>query len=383
MNNTTVKKPISADEVKVKKRDLDRESVESAEEHNQKISKRKTEKAELQEEEKESKNYFGVSSLESMYAKRPPEVVMTESNFKLPFPKKGMTILAAKTNHGKTAFLVNVASEFIKQEKRVLFVTLEEEDNQILYKLMNCLCYETLKDSRKNTMSFLTENILRSDEATPTPIIESKKQIDELYANNFYISQPMTKQQRTAEGVVESIKKIFESKGYFDFVMIDYIQKIKADKAKGTRQIEIQDISDRVQTAAKELDTSITLGAQLGRGIESPDDMSIENIREANDIAQDADLVYLLWNYGHAEDNKSLHKKEIKRNGDVTYESTPYTKKIDEGVVEIKCSKFRNSSGWIGKSIVCSQQGSFVYKECVIESGDKNPNKSNDEPTRF
>lgn len=79
-------------------------------------------------------------------------------------------------------------------------------------------------------------------------------------------------------------------------------------KIKGryqTRQIEIQKISERVLETAKKLSLPIILGAQLGRDRDRKDKVRLDNLREAGDIEQDANLVIGLYNEAmeKAQDN--------------------------------------------------------------------------------
>jgi replicative DNA helicase len=101
--------------------------------------------------------------------------------------------------------------------------------------------------------------------------------------NQFSISEILT-----------SIRKEHKENG-LKFVFIDYVQLIKTDSKKGTRYLEIAEITRDLKLLAKELKIVIIILAQLGRGSISKDEPGLEDLKESSSIADDSDTVILLY----------------------------------------------------------------------------------------
>lgn len=86
--------------------------------------------------------------------------------------------------------------------------------------------------------------------------------------------------------------------GKLDYVVVDYLQLMKGDKAKyGTRQEEISDISEDLKNMAKEFSIPMLSAAQLSRQLESRADKrpQLNDLRESGAIEQNADIVTFLY----------------------------------------------------------------------------------------
>jgi replicative DNA helicase len=103
---------------------------------------------------------------------------------------------------------------------------------------------------------------------------------------------------------IQKFPKIIESlkvKVPLGCVFIDYIQKIKNKQRFGTRQLELANTSNIILETAKRYSIPIILGAQLGRDKESKNKVKLDNLREAGDLEQDANLVLGLHNQAMEE----------------------------------------------------------------------------------
>ena len=89
-----------------------------------------------------------------------------------------------------------------------------------------------------------------------------------------------------------------QSKKEVAAVFIDYVQKLNTEEERVNRQQEIQRICHTLLSTAldKRVATSIILGAQVNRNVTSFDTLTLDNMREAGDIEQDANLVLGIWN---------------------------------------------------------------------------------------
>jgi replicative DNA helicase len=81
-------------------------------------------------------------------------------------------------------------------------------------------------------------------------------------------------------------------------VFIDYVQKLTTEEERVNRQQEIQKICQTLLSTALDTraGTSIILGTQVNRNVTSLEERTLDKMREAGDIEQDANLVLGIWN---------------------------------------------------------------------------------------
>jgi len=79
-------------------------------------------------------------------------------------------------------------------------------------------------------------------------------------------------------------------------VFIDYVQLIHKKGSRLQRKDEIKEICEELMEVAVETGLPIVLAAQLNRSTKSPLEMTVQNIAEASDIEQSANVVMLIWN---------------------------------------------------------------------------------------
>jgi replicative DNA helicase len=103
-----------------------------------------------------------------------------------------------------------------------------------------------------------------------------------------------SKKKELEEDKPEKVKKVKEVAAVF----IDYVQKLSTEEERVNRQQEIQRICQTLLTTAldKRVTASIILGSQVNREVISFDTLNLDNMREAGDIEQDANLVLGVWN---------------------------------------------------------------------------------------
>ena len=131
---------------------------------------------------------------------------------------------------------------------------------------------------------------------------KTQKEIGEYFSEKYAygISQvenfklKMIDNQFSISEILTSIRKEHKENG-LKFVFIDYVQLIKTDSKKGTRYLEIAEITRDLKLLAKELKIVIIILAQLGRGSISKDEPGLEDLKESSSIADDSDSVILLY----------------------------------------------------------------------------------------
>jgi replicative DNA helicase len=218
------------------------------------------------------------------------------------FQTRALSTIVACTNHGKTAMLLNIAEDLLRQGKRVCFVTLEEEAQEIYFKLASIYCNDYIDQNIGNQSDFLKKVVkYQNQEVTYNQnLMEHYKEFENYLTSSklAILDVPMIK----IGELYQELQNLLNFEPY-DVILIDYIQKLEPDKQGGNRQLELQSITKRLPILARELNTAVVVGCQFNRETQDPKQMKVAGIREAGDIAQDSQTVLGLWNYNHTTDN--------------------------------------------------------------------------------
>jgi DNA primase catalytic core len=221
----------------------------------------------------------------------------------LMIPQEAITIVAGRPSHGKTTFLLNLFLNMINlyPAKTFLFFSYEETRKQLSLKILNILS-QHMVNQKQNLHQ--VENYLKFKYKDSYELEKGKQKLKELTETSrlWVIDEPFY--------INQLVNQIAYLKERYDIgaVFIDYIQKIKINGKFSTRQIELQKISENILEAAKRLSLPIILGAQLGRDKESKNKIRLDNLREAGDIENDANLVIAINNEA-MEKAQSLNEK--------------------------------------------------------------------------
>jgi replicative DNA helicase len=225
-------------------------------------------------------------------------------------PMGGIAIVAGRTSHGKTTFLLNICLNMIDiyPDKAFLFFSYEENSRQVALRILNTLSGKVITDTYSNY--YQLENYLRGDNTSRPEIEAGKDRLREITENGklWIIDEPY---------YIAELTKIIANLGdKYDVgaVFIDYIQKIKVREKYATRQLALQDISKRILEVSNKLSLPIILGCQFGREESNTKKKTVrlDNLREAGDIEQDANIVLGLWNPATKIDEKQKDKIDIR-----------------------------------------------------------------------
>ncbi|MBF0402296.1 MAG: hypothetical protein HQL90_16220, partial [Magnetococcales bacterium] len=221
-------------------------------------------------------------------------------------PNEALTIIGGRPSHGKTTVMLNMLMNMVQAEenngKAFFFFSYEETQTQLISKVINVLSETIIHTATPGRNLTYSEDYIKQDNTGILKITEAIakfKRYAEHEKTLWIIDEPFE--------IGALINTLSHIKERYDVgaVFIDYIQKIKSDGKFGTRQLELQDISVRLLDCAKSLSLPIILGAQLGRdpnaGKGKPEKIAkrvvrLDNLREAGDIEQDANLVLGVWN---------------------------------------------------------------------------------------
>lgn len=203
-----------------------------------------------------------------------------------------LIVLAGRPSMGKTALCLNLITNAVRQQKKVLFFSLETGVESIGTRLTQSLASITQQE---------IINIDRCPEANDRMLKAADwwaKRKDYLMLNT------------AGYHTVDSIKALCRRaklKNGLDMVVIDHAQLISAVGFKNDRVREMSYISRMLKQMAKELEVPVVLLSQLNRGVESREDKRprMSDLRESGSIEQDADVVMLIYRdaYYHPEGN--------------------------------------------------------------------------------
>ncbi len=229
-------------------------------------------------------------------------------------PNEAITIIAGRPSHGKTTFLFNLMLNMIKEEedKTFLFFSYEETRKQLALKIISNLSGDVLDDNQNLKQ---IENYFKGAHGDNSKLSGAK-----LTLENYFSGKRLNLVDTPYHvGDLADQLSLLNGQCNIGAVFIDYIQKVKIKGKYGTRQLELQKISEKILETAKTLSLPIVLGCQLGRDKEKRDKVRLDNLREAGDIEQDAHLVIGLYNEAM---EKAQDNNEILRDREVELKAT-------------------------------------------------------------
>jgi replicative DNA helicase len=213
------------------------------------------------------------------------------------FPTQ-LIIIGARPSVGKTAFALNVCMNLLKQQKKVLFVTLEMSEEELIERLI-CMLTGINSLRLKNPKILTKTEEQKIDDATFI-LKEFKLEICKVFT------------------VGEIAKKIDEVQGV-DLVIVDYLGLLKSSMPSQNKYTEISSISTSCKQLVMLKKTPMILLAQLNRVCEIEERMPrLSDLRDSGSIEQDADIVIFLHNKNEKKeilDNERKFYIAKQRNG--------------------------------------------------------------------
>ncbi len=218
--------------------------------------------------------------------------------------KSDLIIVAGRPAMGKTAFVLNIASNVAFNEKKTVAIfSLEMSREQLVTRIM-CAKAEVSMQSVKTGQIGEQELIKLSDE------------LENLSEGKIYIDD--------TAGVsavdIRSKCRRFKAQHGLDLIIIDYLQLMQSTKKTDSRTQEVSDITRALKILARELNVPIILLSQLSRAPEQRKDHTpiMADLRESGSIEQDADIIIMLYRpavYGETTENTTKVILAKHRNG--------------------------------------------------------------------
>lgn len=195
--------------------------------------------------------------------------------------KSDLILLAARPSMGKTALMVNLATNAaLKSKASVAVFSLEMSKNQLVQRILSSTAHV---DLQKIISGNLNEDEWLKVINTMPILSEMKIEIDDTAGISPLELKAKCRKLKIEKGL--------------DLIVIDYLQLMQIDGKSESRQQEISTISRNLKAIAKELEVPLIALSQLSRAPEARTDHRpiLSDLRESGAIEQDADIVMFLY----------------------------------------------------------------------------------------
>jgi len=241
------------------------------------------------------------------------------------FGKGDMIVIAARPAMGKTAFVLNIATNILRHNNGVAIFSLEMPAEQLMMRMLSAHASLPLQKIR---VGDLDDEEWQRMSASVDFFNRSKLFIDDDGVLNIH------KLRSKLRGLKSKHPEI-------SIAIIDYVQLMIGSSNKD-RQLEISEISRGIKMLARELEMPIIALSQLNRLVESRNDKRpmLSDIRESGAIEQDADLIMFIYRDAVYKEKEEKEKEKKAQSEGKEYKSD--FKPSDEEEAEIIIGKQRN-----------------------------------------
>lgn len=201
-----------------------------------------------------------------------------------------LCFIGARPSVGKTAISQNIIFNASKAGKKCLFISLEVDKRNVLYKFLSLSRSIPAWKIQKNILTHQDKEDLR----------ESKRELKEM---QIYVNDSSSLN-------ITQIKQIIKNqieKNPVDLVVVDYVQIIKGVDTKWKNESSaIKENTTMLKALAKQYDVAILALAQINRkGVESNDqEPNINDFKGSGGIEEDADVAIILHRNRNENEDK-------------------------------------------------------------------------------
>jgi len=227
-------------------------------------------------------------------------------------PQAAITLVAGRPSHGKTTVLYNLLLSMaeVYPDKRFLFFTYEEPSSHILTKLLNRTLGKDLQHlyheyGEAHTNYSYLKTYLRYGRTDVPEVEAAKEKLRDLLDSQRIQVVDGNYSVEDLDGILAGeIGKGREVGAVF----LDYIQRMSTSRQTQDKRTEIAHISDQVLQIAKRTGLPLILGAQINRdagkdhGTAKAKKPALENLKEAGNLEEDANLVLSVFNLSREQD---------------------------------------------------------------------------------
>jgi len=199
------------------------------------------------------------------------------------FQKSDLIIIAGRPSIGKTALILNIVADVVRQSRLpVLLFSLEMSKEQILYRLLSI-------ETQISQLRLKSGNLGKEDWVKITRVIPILAKVPLFIDDNFNLS---------IQDIRLKIKSILFEQKTLGLIVIDYLQLMQSSDSKMENRVqELAYTTRALKILAREFNVPIVVLSQLSRNVENRVDKRpiLSDLRESGSIEQDADLILLLY----------------------------------------------------------------------------------------
>lgn len=210
----------------------------------------------------------------------------TELDKKISIKPSATTIIAGRTGHGKTAFMLNLLLNMssLYPTESFYFFSFEEPVKNIFLKLLSSVSGKDL---------FFVSKYIKEGRTDISEIEEAKTSLKEKIDSRRVV---LIGENYSVEDLdrILTTKRVKEER--ISVVFLDYIQRMKTEQKTEGERTKINAISDGVLQIAKRTGLSLVAGAQLNRETDTKGSHRVENLKESGNLEEDANLILTVYN---------------------------------------------------------------------------------------
>nr|YP_004376580.1 DNA replication helicase [Fistulifera solaris]BAK18946.1 DNA replication helicase [Fistulifera solaris] len=199
------------------------------------------------------------------------------------FQKSDLIIIAGRPSIGKTALILNIVADVVRQSRLpVLLFSLEMSKEQILYRLLSI-------ETQISQLRLKSGNLGKEDWVKISRVIPILAKVPLFIDDNFNLS---------IQDIRSKIKSILFEQRNLGLIVIDYLQLMQSSDSKIENRVqELAYTTRALKILAREFNVPIVVLSQLSRNVENRVDKRpiLSDLRESGSIEQDADLILLLY----------------------------------------------------------------------------------------
>lgn len=196
------------------------------------------------------------------------------------YRRKQVSLIAARTSHGKTALLLNTARGAVdaSAEAKVAVYSLEMGDEPVVNILRSQLSQVPL--GRIADWNNIPEHDLNS-------VIAVDEFLARRWNDRFFFNDRLY----DVDEVCADARRLKEDRG-LDAVFVDYLQLVAGYRDEKVRERQVNRIAKQLFDLAKKIDVAVIELSQVTRP--GHDRLSLDDLRESKAIGHDAHLVLML-----------------------------------------------------------------------------------------
>ncbi len=214
------------------------------------------------------------------------------------FQNSDLILIAARPGMGKTALMLNIATNVAAGKFRypVAVFNLEMSALQLTKRIISSQTGIRGENLRNGDLS-------RDDWKLVKDIVKEYRDIP------LYIDDSPDVSINSIRAKCRKLKLERDIK----LIIIDYLQLLTSGTKTESRVNEVGEISRALKLMAKELDVPVIVGSQLSRSVEKRDDKhpQLSDLRESGTIEQDADIVMSIYRDSYYHPNGDSKFKDV------------------------------------------------------------------------